>query len=314
MTRQRRRLVPPALRRGDTVAVVAPAFPPRDERHLKEGIRTLERWGLSVRPGKALGRRWGCFAGTDEERARDLQEAIDDPEVKGILFARGGWGTSRLFGRLDLSPLARRPKVLVGYSDLTVLFADLWRRWRLVCGYGPVVAELGRPAAFHAPSLRRALFRPAEPFSLRVARRSILARGRGEGPLVGGCVTLLAHLCGSGRLPDTRGAVILLEDVGEEPYRIDRMLWQLREAGFFSRAAGVLVGSMSDPAPADRKKDPAPVARSFTFREVLEDHLGPLGVPVLLDVPAGHVEGKWTLPLGLTARLGPAEGRVTFSP
>jgi muramoyltetrapeptide carboxypeptidase len=252
-------------------------------------------------------RRWGYLAGADEERAADLQSAIDDEEVRGILFARGGWGTSRIMDRIDVSPLKRRPKVIVGYSDLTVLFAEVWRRCRLACGYGPVVGELGRGVAYHRPSLHRALFRPAEEMVLELPRRSVLVRGRATGRLIGGCLTLLAHLRGTPRWPDTRGAVVFLEEVGEEPYRVDRLLWQLRMASVFDQAAAVLVGQMTG-------CDPRPGMRSFTVREVLADHLSHLKVPVLTGLPAGHGKRKWTLPLGFTARVDAGKGRVTFTP
>ena len=324
--RERRRppapVVPAPLRRGDTVAVLAPGFPARDERALWRGIRRLEAWGLRARLGDSVARRWGYFAATDPERARDLQAAINDPGVRGILFARGGWGTSRILERVDLSALRSDPKVVIGYSDLTVLFTELWGVCGLVCGYGPVVSELGLPSAFHARSLRRALFRPGAPLALKVPRDSILSAGTrarsyggrrsqpagiAEGRLLGGCLTLLAHLCGSGRLPDFRGSVLFVEEVQEEPYRVDRMLCQLRMAGVLKGVAAVLVGSMTRCAPRRGMT-------SFSIREVLADHLGKLDVPVLLDIPAGHGPGKWTLPLGFTARVDAGAGRVTLSP
>jgi len=300
-------ILPPALAAGDRVAVLAPGFPARSPKDLAAGTRVLERYGLRPREGTAVRRRHGYLAGTDADRARDLQKAIDDPAVKAIFFARGGWGTSRLLDRLDLAPLRRRPKLLVGYSDLTTLFARIQRFFPLVTAHGPMVAELSHPAAWHEPSFRRALFHPERPLVLRTPARAALARGRAEGRLLGGCLSLLAHLCGTGIFPETAGAVVFMEDIGEEPFRVDRMLWQLRASGFFHRVAAVLVGRMV----ACR---PRLGMRSFTVREVLADHLGGLGVPVILDLPAGHGPRKRTLPLGLTARVDTAAGRVTIGP
>ena len=305
-----RTVVPRGLKRGDAVAVVAPGYPARDDDALRRGLGILLDWGLVPRPGHAIAKVRGYFAGTDEERARDLQEAISDPEIRGILFVRGGWGTSRILPALDLEPLRAQKKLLVGYSDMTVLFAEAWRKFGLVCGYGPVVPDLPAPERFHLPSLRRALFRPEAPLTLRVPRESILARGDGPatGRLVGGCLTLLAHLCGSRRLPDTRGAVVFFEEIAEEPYRIDRMLWQLREAGFIGRhCAAVLVGQMTG-------CEPRPGVASLSLDEVLRDHLGSLGIPVLTGIPAGHGDGKWTLPLGFRAAVNGRTGAVTLRP
>jgi len=310
-TRLRKAIVPRGLRRGDTVAVLAPGYPARNEKALQRGMEILRRWGLRPRPGRFLDERRGYFAGTDDERGADLQDAISDPEVRGILFVRGGWGTSRLLPGLDLRPLSTQRKLLLGYSDLTVLFAEAWRRFGLVCAYGPVVPELAAPASLHLPSFRRALFRPSAPMRLRVGGGAALAHGAGgkaKGPLVGGCLTLLAHLCGTRRLPDSRGAVVFFEEIAEEPYRVDRMLWQLREAGFLgSHCAAVLVGQMTG-------CEPRPGTASLTLDEVLRDHLGGLGIPVLTGIPAGHGKGKRTIPLGFTATVDSRRGIVALRP
>ena len=300
-------IIPPALTGGDRVAVVAPGFPARKASDLAAGVRVLSSYGLRVQLGAAVGKRHGYLAGTDAERARDLQKAIDDPAIRAILFARGGWGMSRLLDRLDVAPLRRSPKLLVGYSDLTSLFGQIQKWFPLVVAHGPMVAELGDRAAWHEPSFRRALFHPERPLTLRVTRRAVLAKGRARGRLLGGCLSLLAHLCGTGRFPDTAGSVIFMEDVGEEPFRVDRMLWQLRAAGFFRDVRAVLVGKMVGCVPR-------PGMRSFTVREVLADHLGPLGIPVVMDLPAGHGPGKRTLPFGLTAQVDTGAGRIVVGP
>jgi muramoyltetrapeptide carboxypeptidase len=308
-------LLPPPLEPGDRVAVVAPAYPARSAEALEAGIDVLGSWGLEVVRGRALSRRRGYFAGTDRERAEDLQRAIGDARTRAIFCARGGWGTSRLLDRLDLAPLARNPKLIVGYSDLTVLSAELLRRFGLVTLHGPFVSELARPEAYHLPSLQRALFTPEAPLRIDLPAGSRFSgpasRGGGavevEGRFFGGCLSLLAHLCGTGRLPDTRGAVVYFEEIAEEPYSIDRMLWQLKASGFFNGVAAVLVGEML-------RCEPRAGSPSLTLPEVLRDHLGPLGVPVFTGLPAGHGDGKWSLPIGFTARISLRERRIVLSP
>ncbi len=288
------------LRRGDRVEVVAPAFAV-SSRALGGGLRWLERAGFRVSLGQYVGARAGYFAGDDAQRRADLNRALADPDVRAVWFARGGYGSARLLDGVDWAPLRRQGKLLVGYSDITALFAAVPRWARARCLYGPVVAELGRPASFHLPSLRSAL--AGRPITERLPRHSVLVPGRTAGPLRGGNLTVLASLLGTPFMPDLRGSVVLLEDVGEPLYRLDRMLWQLRRAGCLRGVRGVLVGSF-DPVPRPRE------GRERSVREVLMEALGGLGIPVVHGLPVGHCPGKWTLPLGGEVVLDTHRGRL----
>lgn len=295
----------PLLTPGDVVAVVTPAFAVRADL-LEAGVAALRRMRLRVRLGAHVLEQKGYLGGTDQERLHDLQRALSDPEVRGVWFSRGGYGTGRLLEELDLAPLRRAPKVLVGHSDVTALFSAVSMVRRCACLHGPFVAELGRRESFHRPSLRAAL--AGGPVRMRFAHRQVLGAGVARGRLRGGNLTVLAHLLGTEYQPDFRRAVVLLEDVGEETYRLDRLLLHLRMSGVLDRAAAVLLGSF----------DPPPTRRAFPpdrpLDEVLREHLMPLGVPVVAGLPLGHLRGKWTVPLGGMATVDTAAGTIEVAP
>ena len=304
-TRSRRRRV--AGTGGDgslrRIGVVTSGFAVRPDA-LDAGLAALRRMGLTPVEGSGARARLGYLAGPDAARAADVQAVLDDPGIDAVWFARGGYGTARLLDRIDLSAFAKRPKLLLGYSDVTALFAAVLNRTRAVCLHAPMVAELGRKGAFHAPSLRAML--AGKDVARRVAPKDVLVPGRAAGRLVGGNLTVLSHLLGTPTALDTGGAILFLEEVGEEAYRLDRLLDHLRRAGTLAKARGVLVGHLLVPKtarafPPDRRVD-----------EVLRDHLLPLGVPVVTGFPAGHGDGKWTIPLGGEASIDTRARVVRF--
>jgi muramoyltetrapeptide carboxypeptidase len=193
------------------------------------------------------------------------------------------------------------PKLLIGYSDLTAIFSAAIDRCGSICLYGPVVTELGDATAFNAPSLRKML--AGEVVEIRFGSRRVMAAGLARGRLVGGNLSMLAHACGTRYFPRLEGGILFMEETGEETYRIDRMLQQLKLSGALDRVAGVILGEMSVPRrkrfPPDRPLD-----------DVLDEYLLPLEVPVLRRLRAGHVKGKLTLPLGGRAELDTAAGRL----
>jgi muramoyltetrapeptide carboxypeptidase len=290
------------LARGDTVGVVATGFAVRTQ-PLEAGLARLRRMGYRVREGRFLRARNGYLAGTDRERAADLAEMLNDSAVRAVWFARGGYGTARLLDRVPWQRLRRDPKLLIGYSDLTALFNAALERAGTICLYGPGVGEMGRSEMFHGPSLRRGL--AGQPITLRVTKRDVIVPGTAAGRLIGGNLTVLSHLCGTRFAPKPRGAVLFIEETGEQTYRIDRMLNQLRQAGLLRGLAGVLLGAIDAPPrrrfPPDRDLD-----------AVLREHLEPLNVPVVRGLPAGHIPGKWTLPLGETAHIDTVARQLRF--
>ncbi|MFE7513191.1 LD-carboxypeptidase [Streptomyces sp. NPDC057540] len=284
------------LRPGARVAVVAPSGPVPEER-LAPGLGILRGWGLEpvVAPHvldthPAL----GYLAGDDAARARDLTEAWCDPSVSAVLCARGGFGAQRMVDLVDWAAIrAAGPKAFVGYSDVTALHEALAVRAGFATLHGPMVAAaafLSDPAT--RESLRATLFEPETVLTLGRSTGRTLVPGRARGVTLGGCVSLLAADLGTPRVRSSaRGGLLLLEDVGEEPYRLDRILTQLLRSGWFDGVAGIGLGSWEECGPYEQ------------VRAVLADRLGGLGVPVVEEMGFGHSPTALTLPLGLPAAL-----------
>ena len=299
-------ILPPLLRRGDAVRVVAPSSP-FDPAVLEKGIEVLAgRLGLEPRMRPDLSARRAYLAGDDARRAEEWREAVADPEARAIFCARGGYGAMRILASVDPAPLLERPKVLVGFSDITALHA-LLNRAGLATVHGPVVTQLGRAPEDAVRHLEAVLFggapRPGAwdlpaPGAGLVAARTIRP-GRVSGPLLGGTLSILAHLAGTPFAPRLDGAILLLEDVGEKPYRVDRCLTQLRLAGALDGLAGIAVGQLV--ACDDGGVLAADVVREAALAA---------GVPAIEGLPAGHDDANFAVPLGARATLvapGPGE-------
>jgi muramoyltetrapeptide carboxypeptidase len=292
---------PARLRPGDTVGVVAPAGVIAAER-LAAGTRVLEDFGLRVVTGEAVLARRGFLAGPDAARLADVQRMLDDDGVRAVLCARGGYGSQRIVPSLDLTSLRRAPKPVVGFSDVTALLAAVVDAG-VVAFHGPMVAaDLARGLG---PSSREHFFRLlTDPdYRWRVPVPATVRPGRARGRLVGGCLSVLASLLGTRWAPRFDGAILFLEDVHEPPYRLDRLLLQLRQAGALAGVAGVVFGTMAGCRPHD----------DVCALDVVRDALGDAAFPVGFGLPAGHdpaphdVENL-ALPLGAVVELDTVEG------
>jgi len=272
---------------------------------LDAGVAVLERQGYQVRLGEHVLSRCGYLAGDDEQRASDLRALLSRSELSALWFARGGYGTARLLPEVPWATLRRDPKLLIGYSDLTAMFNAVVDRTPAICLYGPVVTELGEPRAWHGPSLRTLL--EGRPLTVRFARKDVLAAGRAAGRLIGGNLSVLTHLLGTPYEPDFRDAILFLEEVGEQTYRVDRMMTQLGQSGALRKIAGVLLGAMTVPA---RRRFPP----DRGLNDVLHEALVPLGIPVIGGLAAGHVAHKKTLPLGAHTEIDCSSRTVRFEP
>lgn len=297
------------------MGVVAPASPPVDADAVTRGVAALEGMGLRVRLGRhALARR-GYLAGDDRERAADLMEMFLNPGVEGIVCLRGGYGSGRLLSWLDYRAISRHPKVFVGYSDITALHLAINRLAGLVTFHGPMVAgDMGRGLTeYSAGHLRRALFDAAPLGPVANApdapRPHTIRGGRATGLLVGGNLSLVVATLGTPYSIETRGRILFLEEVGEEPYRVDRMLTHLRHSGKLAQAAGVVFGECTGCKPGRERLD-YPGAPSA--RDVVAEVLAPLGVPALFGLTIGHGTHKATLPLGVRATLDADAGTLTI--
>lgn len=286
----------PALRPGDVIEVVAPSGAVH-QKALDRGIAILESLGYEVRVGKSALKRYGYLAGEDVDRAADFTQAWTDPEVKGVVAARGGYGATRMLPYLDFSIIRDHKKIFVGYSDITALHLALWKELRLITFHGPVVEsgeDSGLSLAYNLEGFKRALDGSVEVGELPLppgAELVALGRGTAAGELVGGNLSLVAATIGTRWEIDTRGKILFLEEVGERPYRADRMLCQLEQAGKLAEAAGVLLGDFTD-CEADGSYP------SFAIDEILSQYFQGTGKPCLKGFPAGHGTYKAVLPLG----------------
>jgi muramoyltetrapeptide carboxypeptidase len=305
-------LRPARLREGDLVELVSPAGA-ADPAVVEAALGVLTGWGLRVRLGAhALGRRHSYLSGTDEERLADLNAAFRDPSVRAVICVRGGYGLQRIVDGVDFEAVRADPKVVMGFSDITALHLALWCEAGLATVHGPTAGQLTRgPDTLTVRGARQILFAGDEPvvaadpgedtFGVRMP-------GRAAGTLLGGNLTLLATSAGSRHRPDLSGAVLLLEDVNEEPYRIDRYLVQLRRAAWLDGLAGVAVGQFAGCVDEDVNR------RNPTVSDVLTEELGVLGVPVLGGLPIGHGSQQAAVGLGVPAVLDADAGTLIVQP
>lgn len=304
---------PGRLAPGATVALVAPAGPLLERDDLTRAVALCRALDYEPLLAPAAGRRHGYLAGTDEERVGDLNAALRNPSVDAIWCIRGGFGSTRILHQVDFDALAARPRPLIGFSDITALLLGAVAAAGVVAFHGPV-ARASMPL-FSRLHFERVLTRaepagrlgrlPEPPGVLlpRADRIVTLQPGVAEGPLLGGNLTLLQCLIGTRYLPALDGAILFLEDVGEDLYRVDRMLAHLRLVGALDRLAGVAVGRFTD---LKRHMNDG----ALGFDEVLETYLAPLGIPVAYGFPIGHIDDQWTLPLGVRARLDAGSGEL----
>jgi muramoyltetrapeptide carboxypeptidase len=289
------------LRPGDRVAVVAPAGPVSQE-WLSRGVEVLRAWGLEVSLGEhTLDRhpRLGYLAGRDADRAADLQRAWCDPDIDAVLCARGGYGCLRMVDLLDWDAMAAAgPKVFAGSSDVTALHGAFAARLGVPTLFAPMIAgELFDPAA--QDHLRRTLFEPDAVLTLTGPATTTLGHGLAEGVLTGGNLSMIVSGLGGPDAVPPDGAIVLLEDVAEAPYRLDRMITQLLRAGWFTGVAGIALGSWVGCGPESVVVD------------VMSDLVGSLGIPSVWELGFGHCPGQLTIPLGVPATLNADEGTLT---
>lgn len=303
---------PPRLLPGQTIGVCCPASPPPDPAAIDRAVEVLRGLGYRPRLAPRARARHGFLAGSDRERAGDLMRLFSDPKVGAIFCMRGGYGCTRLLDRLDFVAIRSRPKILLGYSDVTALHCALLKCAGVVSFHGPVLNSdfLRQPLnEFTLSSLWRTLTRAEAPGALAAAGDTVkvIRAGRVQGRLVGGNLSLLCALVGTPWLPSLRGRLLFFEDVDEAPYRLDRMLTHLLTAGVLRGVAGIAIGvnvGCEDPKRAQLKE------YRQSADDVLRERLRPLGVPVLSGLPFGHQAVNATLPLGVRAEVDTRVGEL----
>jgi muramoyltetrapeptide carboxypeptidase len=299
------RVHPRALHPGDAIGIVAPAGPIASRDTLDKGIATLERLGFRARFDERILESWRYLAGDDTSRAHELMRYFEDPEIRAIISLRGGFGCSRLIPLLDEHRLRSRCKIFMGFSDLTTLHLYFRRRFGWVTIHGPMAtsAALGDLTGTQENHLLRlwtdSTYRPV--FSLD--ELETWHPGVGEGELIGGCLSLVVASLGTPYEVKTDGRILFLEDLGEPPYRIDRMLTQLRHAGKFTNLQGIILGTFAACEPS---------IEGYTLEETLREVLGNLELPILAKFPAGHGRENWAIPFGVAVQLDAGKRRIAF--
>jgi muramoyltetrapeptide carboxypeptidase len=287
------RIIPPYLQPGDEVAILSPAsFPPTE--NWKQGVEVLESWGLRVRMApNYLSRHFG-LGGTDAERLSDLQQMIDDPSIKAIFPIRGGYGVSRLLDSLDFTGVISSPKWVVGFSDITALLCELDS-----IGYASIHGPMPhnfcqKGGEFALQNLYTALFEGV--VSVAAPSHPLNRLGEASAEIIGGNLSLLAHLVGSQTFASTDGKILFIEEIGERLYHVDRMLVQLKRAGLFQNLAGLLIGGFTD-------CNEASLSIGKTAYELVAEHTSGTSYPIAFDFPAGHIPNNQPLIFGVKSKL-----------
>jgi muramoyltetrapeptide carboxypeptidase len=305
---------PPRLKAGDTVGLVIPSSAQWDPGAVDILLDSLKALGLNGKLGKHVFDRRGYFAGRDEDRAADLNAMFADPDVDAIHCIRGGWGAARLLPLLDWAAIAKHPKILVGYSDITALLLSLHAKTGLVTFHGPNGASAWN--TFNLDWMKRVLWngeaaafanlKETDDTLVPVKNRTrTITPGKARGRLLGGNLTVFTTIIGSGYLPDFKDCILFVEDVEEAPYSLDRMFTQLKLAGILNQVTGVVWGTCD-------KCSPGEGFGSLTIPDILDDHLKPLGVPAYSGAMIGHVDRQFTLPLGVQVELDADAGTITM--
>ncbi|RIK45995.1 MAG: LD-carboxypeptidase [Chloroflexi bacterium] len=304
----------PHLTPGDTIGIVSPSSPSTFDSDIERLRLWADAQGFRLKVFPHARDRWGYLAGSDHDRAADLTAAFADPEVQAVLTMRGGTGGWRMVPHVDYDVLRANPKFFCGYSDTTALHLAIAKEAGFVTFYGPAGSSfIGRSRSTY--TLRHFLRALTEPEPLGLVERDpddpftwAIRPGVAEGPLLGGCTTLLLASLGTPWEVDFRGAIVFFEDIGEEPYRMDNYLTQFGLAGKWDGIAGVIVGEHVDCGP--RQFRPSYPTSGFSIEEVFVQHFEPLGVPVMVGLPCGHGRHLATLPLGARARLDAGAGTL----
>lgn len=306
-------VIPQRLQPGDTVMLISPGGFVKPE-ELAESRTNMENLGFRVKEGKFAGGKYGYLGGTDKERAEDLNSAFADSSVKAIVCTRGGYGCTRILPMVDYELIKANPKILLGYSDITALFYGIYAKTGLAGYHGPVgISTFNDYSVNH---LRNTLMLPQNEYELTNAEpepgkpdfeQYMITGGTVSGKLVGGNLSLLVSVIGTGYDVDYTDSIVFIEEVGEEPYRIDRMLTQLIQSGNLQKCSGIALGVFSKCNP---KGSESGIYNSFTLKEVLFDRLAGLGKPVYYGFSFGHVSNKFTIPFGVRAELNSSEGKL----
>jgi muramoyltetrapeptide carboxypeptidase len=303
---------PRRLKAGDTVALVSPSGATATRFDVTIVRENMEALGFRVKFGQHLLDRYGYLGGKDEDRAADLMAQFAAVDVAGIIAMKGGWGCARMLPFLDYDIIRENPKVLVGYSDITALLLAIHAKTGLVTFHGPIGLDPWN--AFTVNYFRKVVMESemvtmqnpvdaGDRLTPRENRVQSITPGTAVGVLKGGCLSIVSTLLGTEYAPPWKDAILFVEDINEEIYRVDRYLTHLKLAGVLGQAKGFIFGSCSDCGPGEGYG-------SLTLEQVLDDHIGPLGIPAWFGAMIGHIPMKFTMPVGVDARIDADKGTI----
>jgi muramoyltetrapeptide carboxypeptidase len=297
-------IIPPYLSEGDTIGVVCPAgYMPAE--NANTCLNVLQEWGYKVRVGKTLGNQYNYFAGTDEERLQDLQQMLDDDSINAILCARGGYGVTRIIDQLSFKKFRKNPKWIIGYSDITVLHAHIYRRFNIASLHSPMAAAFNdnEYEYEYVQSLKQAL--EGEPALYETAPHRFNKTGKAKGKLVGGNLSLVAHLIGTFSGYKTAGKILFLEDVGEYIYNVDRMLYQLKRSGKLDELEALIIGGFTE-----MKDTTIPFGKEVY--DVINDIVKEYNYPICFNFPVSHTRENYALKVGVEYKLNVSDEGVSL--
>ena len=310
-TPRKKRLKAKRLKKGDTIGMISPGSHIKAE-ELEKAVQRMEQLGFKVKLSKHISALRGFNAGTDQQRLDDLHNMFSDNQVDGIWCSRGGYGCSRLLPYIDYNLIKKNPKVLIGYSDVTALLLAIHQKTGLICFHGPVGAS--ELTEYNETQIQNILMEPKANYTITHSDENlkneadyyqveVFRAGPMQGKLMGGNLSLLAALAGTEYAFDAKGKIVFIEDIGEKPYRIDRMLTTMRQAYNLEKAAGILLGIFEDCQPGENDL-------SLSLKETLKDRLAGLGIPVIYGISFGHIANQCILPVGLEASFNTKDQNI----
>ncbi len=303
---------PKKLNKKDVIGIISPASSPDELARIETGVKYLERLGYRVKIGANVGKYHGYLAGTDQERVDDIHSMFKDKSVKAIFTLRGGYGAFRLLDKIDYRIIKNNPKIFVGYSEITSLQMAFFQKAGLITFAGPMVAvdfhdEVSPYTSeifWDTITSNKKLSKIKYPGDQKMPH---LQKGSASGRLIGGNLAVFAALLGTEYFPNLTGKILMIEDIGELPYRVDRMLNQLKLSGTFKKVKGIILGRFVDCNEHDPEK------KTLTLGEVISDYIGTLKIPSIYTFPHGHIKDFVTIPFGLKVNLNATKGTVEFA-
>jgi muramoyltetrapeptide carboxypeptidase len=303
---------PKKLNKKDIIGIISPASSPDEFLRIEKGVKYLEGLGYRVKIGNNVGKNHGYLAGTDEERVNDIHEMFKDKSVKAIFCLRGGYGAFRLLDKIDYRLIKNNPKIFVGYSEITSLQMAFLEKAGLMTFAGPMVAvDFYDEVSPYTSELFWATITSDKKLGKikypENQKLPYLRKGSASGRIIGGNLAVFAALLGTNYFPNLTGKILMVEDIGELPYRVDRMLNQLRLAGVFKKVKGIILGRFVDCNEHDPNK------KTLTLGEVIDHYIGSLKIPSIYTFPHGHIKDFVTIPFGLKVNLNATKGIVEFA-